>query len=75
MKTREFEHRQQILNDIVTAWMEGKHDRAFDKLCWFCNGLLASIKDLESSISQEQKSTSVCVEPKTLRLTAKVKYK
>lgn len=54
MKNREFEHRQEILNSVVETWLKGNHDRAFDKLCWFCNGLLASIRDLEAKMECEK---------------------
>lgn len=56
MNNREFEVKQEILNEIVRDYAEGHTLRAIDRLCWFCNGLLGKIKELEDnqvSFSQE----------------------
>jgi len=47
MNNRQFEIKQELLNGILDDWKNGRHNIAFERLCWFCNGLLANIKELE----------------------------
>ncbi len=54
MNNREFETKQEMLNSILEDWQNGKHNKAFERLCWFCNGLLASVKDLENKLEAKQ---------------------
>ena len=59
MNNREFEVKQELLNDIATEFAAGHQDNAFSRLCWFCNGLLGRVKDLEDALknceNKEQK--------------------
>jgi len=50
MNNREFEVKQELLNDIATEFAAGHQDNAFSRLCWFCNGLLGRVKDLEDAL-------------------------
>ncbi len=52
MNNREFNYKQEILNSILEDWKNGKHNKAFERLCWFCNGLLASVKELEDTVEE-----------------------
>ena len=49
MNNREFEQKQEMLIQISLDYTEGHTKRAFDRLCWFCNGLLGKIKELEDA--------------------------
>lgn len=42
--------KKEILTEISTDYAEGHTVRAFDRLCWFCKGLLSQVKELEDKI-------------------------
>ena len=50
MNNREFKVKQELLTNISQDFVAGKQKRAFDSLCWFCNGLLSQIKELEDKV-------------------------
>lgn len=54
MNNREFEQKQELLTSISQDFIAGNQKRAFDRLCWFCNGLLASVKELENKLEAKQ---------------------
>jgi len=58
MNNREFEVKQELLTNISQDFVAGKQKRAFDRLCWFCNGLLSQIKELEDKVESLYQSTN-----------------